>query len=701
MRAIWKRELKSYFQTVTGWLFIAATLTLFGLYFYVYNMYYGSTDISSTLSAVTFLFLVTVPILTMRTLAEERKNKTDQLILTSPVSVEKVVLAKYLATGTVFTISVAVMCLAPLIMSAYGNVAFAKSYVGVLGFWLYGMTCIAIGTFVSSLTESIVISAVLTFVFLFVGYLMTGITNLISQNGNIITKILGCYDLTKHMDMLMQGILDVSGIVYYISMIILFLFLTVQSIQKRRWSMSSKKLKLGVFSSAMVVIGIVVTVAVNLVVNALPSSITSIDLTAQKMYSISDDTKEILHNLDEDVTIYVLEAEGNMDDTLATTLKRYEGESSHISVEYKDPSVYPNFYRDYTDDTSITRKSLIVESSKRSKVINYSNIYETSIDYSTYSSQTTGYDGEGQLTSAISYVTSDEMPVMYELQGHGETALNGNFKDAVEKANVTLNSLNLMQADSIPEDAQALIINGPTSDFSSDDASKVIDYINKGGKIFVTLSYTDADMSNFYSVLNEFGITAVEGMVMESNTGSYYQAPYYLLPNVESSALTSGVDGYVFTPYAVGLTYNTDTENVTYTPLLTTSDAAYSKTDATSSLEQTEDDIAGPFTVGLKAEKNMDDTSADILVYSSMSMFTDDADSMVSGNNLSVFSKSIASYIPEDSGSAVVIPVKEYDSSTLTVPASVVIASAVIGIAVIPLLLLAIGIVIWMRRRKK
>ena len=170
--------------------------------------------------------------------------------------------------------------------------------MGVLGFWLYGMTCIAIGTFVSSLTESIVISAVLTFVFLFVGYLMTGITNLISQNGNIITKILGCYDLTKHMDMLMQGILDVSGIVYYISMIILFLFLTVQSIQKRRWSMSSKKLKLGVFSSAMVVIGIVVTVAVNLVVNALPSSITSIDLTAQKMYSISDDTKEILHNLD-------------------------------------------------------------------------------------------------------------------------------------------------------------------------------------------------------------------------------------------------------------------------------------------------------------------------------------------------------------------------------------------------------------------
>lgn len=97
----------------------------------------------------------------------------------------------------------------------------------------------------------------------------------------------------------------------------------------------------------------------------------------------------------------------------------------------------------------------------------------------------------------------------------------------------------------------------------------------------------------------------------------------------------------------------------------------------------------------------MDDTSADILVYSSMSMFTDDADSMVSGNNLSVFSKSIASYIPEDSGSAVVIQVKEYDSSTLTVPASVVIASAVIGIAVIPLLLLAIGIVIWMRRRKK
>ena len=230
MKAILKRELKAYFQTVIGWLFIAATLALFGLYFYVYNMYYGSPDITSTLSAITFVFLITVPVLTMRSLAEDRKNKTDQLILTAPVSVEKIVAAKFLATAGVFTACVLIICISPLIMSIFGTVAYAQSYVGVLGFWLYGLACIAIGTFVSSLTESVVISAVLTFVMLFLGYMMSSITNLISSTGNLLTKILGCYDLMTHMDNLLSGILDISGIVYYVTLIILFLFLTVQSI---------------------------------------------------------------------------------------------------------------------------------------------------------------------------------------------------------------------------------------------------------------------------------------------------------------------------------------------------------------------------------------------------------------------------------------------------------------------------------------
>ena len=172
MLAIFKREFRSYFQSVIGWLFIAATLSIFGLYFYVYNLVYGNPSIANTLSAATFIFLISVPVLTMRIIAEERKNRTDQMILTAPVSVGKVVAAKFLAMGAVFSISVAVIAATPLILSGFGTVALGENYISLLGFWLYGLSCIAVGMFLSSLTESQVIAAVLTFVALFLGYMM-------------------------------------------------------------------------------------------------------------------------------------------------------------------------------------------------------------------------------------------------------------------------------------------------------------------------------------------------------------------------------------------------------------------------------------------------------------------------------------------------------------------------------------------------
>lgn len=190
MRAIWKREWKACFQSVIGWLFLAATLAIYFLYFYVYNLSYGYPYISYSLNAIAFLFLVTIPVLTMRTLAEERHAKTDQLLLTAPVSIGKIILGKYFALASVFSVAMLVISLSPLLLGRFGTVPYAESYAAVLGFWLYGLVCIAIGLFVSSLTESQVIAAVLTFVFLFLGYMMGGITQIISSSGNLLTRIL-------------------------------------------------------------------------------------------------------------------------------------------------------------------------------------------------------------------------------------------------------------------------------------------------------------------------------------------------------------------------------------------------------------------------------------------------------------------------------------------------------------------------------
>lgn len=717
MSAIFKREFKAYFQSVIGWLFLAVTLCLYGLYFYVYNLVYGYPSTSNTLSAISFIFLITVPLLTMRILAEERKNKTDQMILTAPVSVGKVVAAKYLAMAAVYTIVIAVIAVTPLILSAFGTVAFGESYAALLGFWLYGLSCIAIGMFLSSLTESQVIAAVITFAALFVGYMMGSICGLISSSGNLLTKILGCYDLTSPLDNFSSGMFDLSGVIYYLTLIVLFLFLTVQSIQKRRWSMSVKKIGLGVFSTGMVAFAVALAVVVNLVVQALPITITQLDATSNHLYSMTDDTKKMLSKLDEDVTIYVLAAEKSADETVAKTLERYKAESSHVKVVYKDPAKYPNFYQTYTDDTSVTRNSLIVVSDKRNKLVNYNKMYEGSYD-SSYNYQTTGYDGEGQITSAIEYVTSDDMPVVYEIEGHGETSLSGNFSEVITKANITAQTINLLKYDEIPDDAKAVIINGSTSDFSKDDAAKIISYLQKGGKVLISTVYTTEDMTNFKSILEAYQVSLQDGIVVEGDKDHYYQQPYYLLPDIASSNLTTSASGgYVFAPSAMGMTYpkNEDstesvdstedtTGQITYTPLLTTSDDAYVKQDVANltTLDKEDGDINGPFTIGLDVQQKVDDdNTTELIIYSCQMMFTDDADQMVSGNNSALFSDAITNLVSDSGESTTVIPVKSYDTSTLTVNATVTMLGAIFGIVVIPALLLIAGIVIWVKRRKR
>lgn len=707
MFAVFKRELKAYFQNVIGWLFIAAILALYGLYFYAYNLRSGYPYVSYSLSAIAFIMLIAVPVLTMRCLAEERHSKTDQLILTSPVSLGKIILGKYLAMAAVFTIVMLIISVTPLILSIYGTIPMGESYVAVIGFWLYGCTCIAIGMFISSLTESQVISAVLTFAALFLGYMMSSITGLISESGNVLTAILNAYDLYTPLDGFMSGCLDLTGVVYYVSVIALMLFLSAQSIQKRRWSMSSKKISTGVFSVGFICIGFAVAVAVNLLVRELPATVTSIDATSTQIYSLTDDTKEYLKNLDEDITIYVLADEDSADTTLAETLTRYADLSSHITVVYKNPATSPSFYQQYTDTTP-TSNSMIVVSDERSRVISYNDIYEYSYDYYSYSSSIEGYDAEGQLTSAIQYVTMDasELPVIYQIEGHGEASLSGSFTEAIEKANITLSSLTFLTEDAVPEDAKAIIINGPTSDFSEDDAAKVIAYLQSGGNVIINCDFQAQGLTNFESILTAYGMSRVTGVVMENNPSYYYSGtPYYLLPEVESTEYTSSVSGnYIFTPYSEAVSYGEDTDEITYTVLLSTSESAVSKTDvANASTSELEDgDLQGPFALAVAMECVEDEnTMSRMIVTGSVEMFTDSANQIVSGNNSSMFTDMIAAVTDDSSLATSVIPVKEYTLSTITVSAAAGLLLGFGFMIIIPVVLLIFGIVIWAMRRKK
>lgn len=704
MFAIYKRELKSYFRSFIGFLFIAVTLFFLGLYFSVYNLINRYPYFAYTVSAVAFVFLITVPILTMRVLAEEKRSKTDQLILTAPVSVTGIVVGKFLALLTIFLIPVVIICFYPLLMSQFGTVPIAEAYLAILAYFLYGMTALAIGLFISSITESQVIAAVLGFGVLFLGYMMSAICSLISGTGNWLTKILGCFDLYTHFGEMLSGTLNLDGIVYYFSLTVLALFLTVQSIQKRRYSVSAKHLSVGAYSTGMIAVSVAIVVVVNIIMGEMPGTWTNIDLTSDKLFSLTDQTKEYLATMQEDVTIYVLANKDNQDVTLAQTLERYDDLSDHITVEYVDPTVNPMFYKQYTDSL-ITTNSLIVVSDKRNKIINYNDVYEISYDYTDYTSTTTGYDGEGQITSALDYVLSDDVPKLYITEGHGEYELSSSFNAALKKENVEYETINLMDYDEVPEDAACLLINGPAGDFSEDDKNKVLTYLDNGGKVIMITAYLgDVETPNLDAILDYMGMEVAKGIVVEQSSGNYYSSPYYLLPTVGISTYTSGIYGsyYIFAPYAQGIMIaDEEAEGMTYNTLLSTSDDAFSKIgmENMDNFEKAEEDIDGPFAIGVEAVKTLDEGEATLVVYSCEQLFTDNANAMVSGANQMLFTNTIGGFVNHEV--SVSIPVKEYEVSMLTIPQSSILLWAPLVTVILPVGFLVVGFVIWFKRRKR
>lgn len=704
MIAIYKRELKSYFYSMAGWLFIAANIFLSGIYFFALNLRYGYPSLATTVSCIVFLLMITVPILTMRTMSEERKQKTDQLLLTAPVTVGKIVIGKYLAAVTVFAVPSAMLALYPIILCCFGTVGFAESYTSILGYFLYGCTCIAIGLFISCITESQIIAAVLSFGALFLGYMMPSICDLVSAEETLLTRILSAYDLISPMDAMVQGTFELKSVIYYLTMIFVFLFFAVQMIQKRRYQVSVKTLKMGAYSTGMMAVVLVAAVFLNLAVGELPSQYVSYDVTVEQLFSLTDTTKEMVKNLDEDVAIYVLQSEASQDTTLGQTLESYADLSEHITVEYKDPITNPSFFQKYTDG-SVGVNSLIVESAKRFKVIDYNNIYAQEMDYSTYTTSVVGYDAEGQITSAISYVTGDEMPMIYQMEGHNEVALSETFSDGLIKQNADVAEINLIESDEIPADASALMILAPDTDISADDAQKIIDYLDQGGKILMTTYYSEqfaADFPNLQKVLDYFGLDLVDGLVVENNASNFYQQAAMLLPDVMNDTVTNGIvyNKYIFMPYAKGISSD-NLENVEVKALLKTSDKAVSKTNyAEATTYELEDgDVAGPFALAVRAVKTLEEDSAQIYLFASETLFTDTTNSMVADANLNLFTNVVADMVGSvDSAS---VPVKYYEASDIMVRESTALMIGAALLFIIPLTCIFAGILIWARRRKR
>lgn len=237
MLAIYRRELQSYFLSPLAYIFIGFFMLTTGCFFVLFNILSSSADYVSMLGSIWFQFFIIMPlsILTMRLLSEERRNKTDQLLLTSPLSITSMVLGKYFAAVTVFLVTIIVSLIFPLILSFFGNPAVLEIITGYIGFFLMGSALIAVGVFISSLTENQVISAVATFGVLLVLWLLGKALIPVISVGWIV-DILAWLSVYDRFSLFVQGLVSITQIFYYISFAAVFIFLTVRTVESRRWS---------------------------------------------------------------------------------------------------------------------------------------------------------------------------------------------------------------------------------------------------------------------------------------------------------------------------------------------------------------------------------------------------------------------------------------------------------------------------------
>ena len=454
----------------------------------------------------------------------------------------------------------------------------------------------------------------------------------------------------------------------------------------------------GGYALAVTAVVLAIFVAVNVFATALPASLTHQDISAAQLYSVTSNTKVVVNNLAEDVTIYWIVQSGEEDDVIQNLLEKYDSLSDHITVEKRNPDVYPTFAQQYTDQ-EVANNSLVVECGDKSRYIPLTDIYLGEINPYTGGYNATDFDGEGAITSAIDYVTSDEYPQVYLLEGHGEGELPSAFASQIEKENMQVQSLSLLQVDAIPEDAACLLIYAPQSDLSAEEKGMLADYVAGGGRLLVCAGAVEGGMlENLYSLLADHGVAAQDGLVIDPDRAHYALSPYQLMPEMNSSPLTDPLleeNYYAIFPLSIGLTVETDSDAVT--ELLTTSAQSYSKAAgyALETYDWEEGDAEGPFAVAVSIEG---EGGGQIVWFASDQFLADEYNALSSGANLDLAVNALSSLVGESD--AMAIRSRSLRYNYLTIDSATASLLQVLMIGVFPLLFLGIGIYVVLRRRR-
>ena len=681
MKAIWKRELQGYFHTPVGYVFLGVFLAISSVLFYLVILSARSSNLPKFLSEISAIWMLVSPILTMRLLAEERQKKTDQLLLTSPVSLPGIVAGKYLAAVTVLLITSALTLLYVLIVALYGQVYPAELAVNYLGFILEGCAFTALDLFLSGCAATPVTAAVLAFGANFLLWILDLLQTAVQAAW--ISDALKFISLYRRNEAFQMGQLSFACIFYDLAFIALFLTLTVYLLDRRRTGGGStdgslkqmlrrgmtkkkeaadgeirrirrKKRRYSSVSALLLVMLAISFAAISIGADALENrNGLRIDLSYNSISTYSEKTQEVLENLQHDVHIWALFRNGYEDIQLLELLNRYSATSSRITWEQTDITLNPTLVARFTTELGAPQDDgLIVwcEDTGRSHLISAEEYSTVLGDPETNELTSAIWNYESVLTEAIYYVTRERVPQVVILQGHNELGIEEleTFEYLLKANQYEVRYADLENKEFQPDPRDLLVFFSPRQDLSDAELEKLGTFASQGGSFLFTRDFDDETqkMPNYRTLLRSCGFECIEGIVTADPeaVNTYYDTnTSWLLPEMLSTDMTIDLIEYgmdqIMMPGAAAFETPEDTDRYMMTSVVLQSGETarlVKAADTAAGSIWTETNEKGPFALALQSWRITTDgyLSRAFIIGCSSSLINEKILSMTNGQEL-------------------------------------------------------------------
>lgn len=528
MTAVYGKELSAYFKNPQGYLCLAVYYLLGGQFFLMQLRYVGTDDISGIFTNMYMVAALTLPLLTMRLFAEEKRQHTDQVLFTAPVSLGEIVWGKFLAAFTLYMIGIMVCVFYFALVNTFSAAAplWNLFFGNFLGLILLGAALVSIGLLVSALTESQVLAAVGTFGCMLFLMLLNGIGGVLPSALSFLERPLLALSFSGRYADFTAGILKAENVLFFVSVVLVCNFLTVRVLDKGRW-MTDKRVKNAGLSVLVTAAFLGVVILANVVASMLLDRLPSIDLTKNGIYQLTEDSVQVVESLESQVELIVCYGEEDLKSTeygrqTYEILKGYERRGDKVSLRFADLIKEPELSAQY-GDYGITHGSIVIRSADRVKLVTLNDCIETQMDYTNY---TYLYKSRAEqvLTSGILYVTENSVVKASILTGHAEAGCR-DMINYLQENNYMVVEQNISTEEIDPQ-AQLVFLLAPTTDYTQEELKKLDRFLDNEGMFGKSLIYVASHeqpaLPALESFLAEWGIGVGSGLIVETESTNVY-----------------------------------------------------------------------------------------------------------------------------------------------------------------------------------